>query len=477
VTYRFGTIVNGSKFVEYKNTLNNFIIFLFTTVLGRAVTFLLLPIYSYRLTLDEFGQYELLLAVTAALVPFFTLCTHEAVLKNCMETEDSYIRTNNLFNSLFVLFLQSVILSAVIFIFFSIFEINEFLPLLYVISFAVLSSMFEILSKYAKANAKNKVFSVSSILLAIGMACSTYVGVYIYDGGLVFVLNSYLIGYALAVLYILFALKIPKNFFNHKISFDLELLRGMMLIGLPLIPNALMWWVMNLSDRWFISYFLGLSDVGLYSVANKVSSLIIVFNGILFQTWQVYLYGKKKALASGSSMYSAFILYGAILGIACLFLIVVNRELLHFILSDEYAAAWYIGNVLILSSFLFGLSSALGVFYVIESKTAFALKSSASAATLNVILNIALIPWLGLLGAAYSTVLSSALMFLLRRFDKVGTKYVRTGFFEWLVILIVFTSIATMHVMLDSTVSVVLFALSLVLFIYYFIKLYKKRYI
>jgi O-antigen/teichoic acid export membrane protein len=459
----------------YKKTVSNFVIFLLTTVTGRAITFLLLPIYSYRLSLEEFGQYELLLAVTAVLIPFFTLCSHEAVLKNCIETDDIYIRIKNLFNSFVVLFLQTVILSLLIVLIFLLFDIRDFLPLSYLIGFALSSSMFEILSKYSKAIGCNKIFSFSSLILAFTIGLSTYLGVYIYDGGLDFVLNSYLIGYFASIVYILIALKIPQDFFRYKLNFDVDLFKGMMTIGLPLIPNALMWWVMNLSDRWFIGYFLSFSDLGVYSVANKVSSLIIVFNGILFQTWQVHLYDKKNTAGSYLGLSVAFNFYVSILGLACLFLVVINKEFLHLVLSNDYAAGWYEGNILILSAFLFGISSALGVFYVMEGRTALALKSSASAALLNVIFNFILIPNFGLVGAAYSTVLSSAWMFFLRRFDVVVRKYVGFSFSEWLVLIFVFISVVLVHLEFGILFSVVFFALSSVLVVFHFVKFYRVR--
>lgn len=56
--------------------------------------------------------------------------------------------------------------------------------------------------------------------------------------------------------------------------------------ALPLLPNTMMWWVMNASDRYMIAMYLGTTANGIYAVANKMPSLISVFENIFYQAWQ-----------------------------------------------------------------------------------------------------------------------------------------------------------------------------------------------
>ena len=47
--------------------------------------------------------------------------------------------------------------------------------------------------------------------------------------------------------------------------------------SLPLTPNALIRWVTESSDRYLVTYFLGLESVGVYSAACSIGNLIQLF--------------------------------------------------------------------------------------------------------------------------------------------------------------------------------------------------------
>src|SRR5207249_5916234 len=66
--------------------------------------------------------------------------------------------------------------------------------------------------------------------------------------------------------------------------------RAMNKFGMPLVPAALALWAVNFIDRLFIALFKGQGEVGVYSVAVRVSSAI-VFLMIAFRTaWPAFAY-------------------------------------------------------------------------------------------------------------------------------------------------------------------------------------------
>src|SRR5664280_2055022 len=54
-------------------------------------------------------------------------------------------------------------------------------------------------------------------------------------------------------------------------------LREYLQFSLPLTPNTLVRWVTESSDRYLVTYFLGLNSVGIYSAACSFGSLIQLF--------------------------------------------------------------------------------------------------------------------------------------------------------------------------------------------------------
>ncbi|WP_349393294.1 lipopolysaccharide biosynthesis protein, partial [Clostridium perfringens] len=57
--------------------------------------------------------------------------------------------------------------------------------------------------------------------------------------------------------------------------------------SLPLIPNSISWWIINVSDRYMVKIFNGYSELGIYSVANKIPQILNSFYSIFFKAWQI----------------------------------------------------------------------------------------------------------------------------------------------------------------------------------------------
>src|SRR5207248_107152 len=74
------------------------------------------------------------------------------------------------------------------------------------------------------------------------------------------------------------------------LQFDRKLFRAMNRFGMPLIPAALALWAVNFIDRFFVALYKGQSEVGVYSVAVRISSAV-VFLLIAFRTaWPAFAY-------------------------------------------------------------------------------------------------------------------------------------------------------------------------------------------
>ena len=74
------------------------------------------------------------------------------------------------------------------------------------------------------------------------------------------------------------------------LEFDRTLFRQMQHFGMPLVPSALALWMINFIDREFVSWYKGNAEVGVYSAAVKIAS-VITFVLIAFRTaWPAFAY-------------------------------------------------------------------------------------------------------------------------------------------------------------------------------------------
>src|SRR5262249_42536475 len=76
-------------------------------------------------------------------------------------------------------------------------------------------------------------------------------------------------------------------------QFDRRLLRAMNKFGLPLVPSALALWVINLIDRLFINGYKGQAEVGIYSLATRIASVIIFLITAFQLAWPAFAYSIK----------------------------------------------------------------------------------------------------------------------------------------------------------------------------------------
>ncbi|HYA09141.1 MAG TPA: polysaccharide biosynthesis C-terminal domain-containing protein, partial [Gaiellaceae bacterium] len=74
------------------------------------------------------------------------------------------------------------------------------------------------------------------------------------------------------------------------LEFDRPLFRRMQAFGMPLVPSALALWAINFIDREFVSWYKGNAEVGVYSAAIKIAS-VITFVMVAFRTaWPAFAY-------------------------------------------------------------------------------------------------------------------------------------------------------------------------------------------
>lgn len=195
-----------------------------------------------------------------------------------------------------------------------------------------------------------------------------------------------------------------------------RLRRQMLRYCIPLIPTAIFWWVMGVSDRYMVKWFLGSDANGIYAVAYKIPTILTILASVFMDAWQL------SAIAESSGGRRAHLrFYGRIwdLFAADVFLgaggIVALSPLLIRILADEpYYPAWRYIPMLTLSMAAAALSNFMGSVYVVTKKSAASFWTSLVGAISNVLLKLWLIPWLGIRGAAAATFFSCLAVFLIR---------------------------------------------------------------
>ena len=200
--------------------------------------------------------------------------------------------------------------------------------------------------------------------------------------------------------------------------------------SLPLTPNALIRWVTDSSDRYMVTYFLGLKSVGIYSAACSFGSLIqllVTPLQLILLPELTKLYDENKIdevtiYMSHSLRYFLLISIPAVFGLSAL-----AKPLLSIFTTEDFLSGWFVIPVIALSGLLAGIVQIFINTLLIVKKTKVQTYINFAAAVLNVLINLLLIPSVGIVGAAISTLLAYFFMAILC--TRMSLKYFKHDFY------------------------------------------------
>lgn len=179
---------------------------------------------------------------------------------------------------------------------------------------------------------------------------------------------------------------------------------------------ALLIWVIELSDRLLIQKLgCSTSDIGVYSIAFAFGGiLIIVFNSINI-AWRPYVYELNTRSQQEYDVEMSRILT-LLIGISTLLYLTIglmSSDVITIITPKFYHPAGSLVPIILLGINFKCLSAYLLPNYYIEGKMRLVMILYIISATVKLFLNFTLIPWLGIMGAAWSICVSYALMFMM----------------------------------------------------------------
>lgn len=389
----------------------------FGSIIAKVTQFIVLSLCTRCMTTSEYGIADICVSTAALLYPFFSLEISEAVFRFTMDKPKSYKYIISL--SLSVTFLGGLV--AFLFT-----PIAKYIPQIGDFWIAiVLLSLFESLQlltkEYARGRESGGFYVIGGIVNAFAQILGCVVLVYVLAFGIWGYVFSLCFGYIAEFVYLAISLKIKNDF--SLFAIEKGHANKMLSYSVPLIPNKIMWWIVSISDRYFILYMVGASAAGLYSVAAKIPALITVVTGIFFKAWQmsaIDIERQKDEQAYSSAVFKYLWVLGAI-SIA-LFLIFL-KPLLVVLVAEDFYEAWIYATVLIVSAGFASIQSFLGTPYTVHKDTIGCLKSTSIMAFLNIVLNFILIQLFEIQGAVLATLLSYIFITIYRYFDT--RKYIK----------------------------------------------------
>ena len=377
--------------------------------------FLNLPVLSKNFGTVVYGLWAQIFVTVALLVPILNFQLLSATVRYIYDEKKNGTFGQSFTNNFWIVVLVCFVTSCLGFIFRTDLSILLFKTSIYS-SYITLTfiwgstgAVFSYLMSYWRANGKIKRLSIINIAIytckfipLIILAILHYPLWYIILTQIAVELIFILVLFSSITLKI--GLKVP-NTAN---------VRKYLSFSVPQIPSAALLWIMDSSDKYLITGFLGLSQTGIYSASYGIGSLMYLFYfpisfvvfPIVASLWEKGQISRVKIYLEYSTKIFLF------LGIPASFGLYVLSKPLLIILSTS---AFSVGGGML--TFLVALGTIfLGIYqinlYIILmlEKTKFMPIIVGLSAITNISINILLIPKIGIIGAAISTLVSYALL-------------------------------------------------------------------
>lgn len=367
---------------------------------SKFLTFLLVPLYTSYLTTYEYGIADLIVTTVALIYPVFTATISESVLRYALDE-----KTSN--SDVFSIGLITNILGFVLLLFFTPFLLsfdflrnNYILFLLYYISYI----FYQFLSFFARGINKIKVYTVSGIFQTLTLVFSNIILLVFLDMNLVGYLLAMILSNIAGCLILICGAKIF-NYINFT-TINTELLKEMLSYSLPMIPNSISWWISNSSDKYILNIFCGATITGIYSISYKIPIILSICYNIFISAWRISSVDEFGSI--DSQIFHTIVLkkmFYCLLFIAA-GIILLNEPLARLLYAKDFYAAKFYVPVLIIAVFIHGISEYYGTIYTSAKKTNMLFYSSFLGASINILLNLCLIPTFEAMGAAIATLVS-----------------------------------------------------------------------
>lgn len=394
-----------------KNLLNNTALFLIGNIGSKFIQFFLVPLYTYTLSASQYGTTEIVLTAINFLIPIFSLSIADGFLRFGLDNRNNKEDVTN--TALRIVFIGSIMSIICIPVFSLSTILSKWIP--YFVLILNLRIYRDVLSIRLKIFNNNKLYALDSMLYTF-MLCALS---FIFLIPLHMEINGYFLAYVLANVFSIFFIMLTSRF-SLKVVFqkvDKVLMRQMIIYSIPMIINGISWWITNASDRFMLEWFMTDADVGVYSVATKVPSFVTTFTGVFSQAWVISSVVEYDRECEKKFYEEIFHKYYCILFLGSALLILILRPFMTIYVSSNFSDAWVYAPLLIASAVASGIAAFTVGIYAASMKNLNVTITTVFGGVVNILLNLVLIPKLGIMGAAISTYISWTLIVILRLFD------------------------------------------------------------
>jgi len=389
-------------------------IYTITSVINAGIPFLLLPILTHYLTPEEYGLLAIIQIFIIFTIPFISLNIQSTLQLEYHELDKKE----------FALWVSSVLIIPIVMLvivglFFiltqslinSVLNISLFwillIPLISVMQIVpqTILSIYKISERPINFAKFQLSLTSLNLVLTLGLVVLLQLN---WEGRLLAIFFSYLfftfIGAYLLVKMEILVFKVNRVYVKKALK-----------LGVPLILHVVSGALFMMSDRLFISYYLGNEALGLYAVGAQVGMIAMIIQESFNQAWVPYLFKNLKSGLLANKIKIIKISYFSILFFMILpFLIeLIDPLIFELLIDDKFIESMKYVFWITLGYSLLGMYKVVTNYIFYEKRVRLLSSMTFFSLIINLILNYILIHKYGAVGVAYGTAITVGIFFII----------------------------------------------------------------
>lgn len=408
---------------KYKRLASNTILMAVSTFSSKVLSFLLTSYHTRIMGAGDYGTITIVNTIGNLLIPIVSLGISNAIIRYGLErgVAKKSVYTNGflaVFLGFGVLLCLAPVLNQIPFIGGN---VQGYWTLL--LTFVFVSCLRTLNCQFVRARELMRLYAVDGILCTatnLGFNILFLSGFGLKPEG---ILLAMICSDGCSAVFLFFIAKLWRFLDFHV---DFSLFKKMLLYSLPLISASLFWWVTNVSDQLFVKAYWGDGLNGIYVACYKLPSLLSIVATFFTEAWQLSAFTDGQEAGRDRFFTKVFSAYQSVMFLAAAGITLLCRPIMSIFVAKEYYSGWLYIPVLCAATAFSSLDNFLNSIYMLEKKSGHSLITMAVGAGLNILLNWAMIPRWGAMGASLATLASYLIVFLIRAVDT--RRYVRIDF-------------------------------------------------
>lgn len=395
------------KSSKLKLFIENFLVYGLGGIIKRIIPFLMIPVITRLMpSSDYYGISDLSDTVIQFGSAFAIMGMYDAMFRLFFEKEDEEYKKEVCSTAIIYTIFTSILVFLILIVFKDyiakyFFGDKKYAFIVYFSAAATLvTATNSIVSAPTRMQNKRKVFLVTNL---VGPLLSYSISIPLLLKG------HYLIALPLAAVLSGMIMETSFGIMNRKWftikKFNKKMLKPLLSIAIPLLPTFIIYWVFNSCDKLMITNMIDVGAAGVYSVGSKLGHASHLIYSAFAGGWQYFAFSTMKEKNQVESNSKIFEYLAIISYVATSFVCAWSYLIFKMLFTEEYLSGYIIAPYLFLAPLLLMIYQVISNQFLVVKKTLPTMIILSFGALINVMINLLLIPLIGIEGASIATLM------------------------------------------------------------------------